>query len=295
MVNSNIAQPIFLIVNADDYGYFECVSKGVIECAKRKIISATGLVANGPNFTNAVKWLEDIPELDVGVHLNITYGAPLTLSMKKCLRSCGGVFKSAMITAAMIYSKRINVAIIEEEWRAQIQRCIRAGIAIKFVNSHEHIHMLPVLYDRLKSIVAAFDIPYVRYTQPEWTISFDLNSHFRNIVLNTMVMFNDKEQVKNSIALIGTGLSCKLNIKYIEACLKRMRPGRVYELMCHPGYHDSSEIKDRRIARYHSWENEFRLLISPSMKRLLKDFNVKLISYNDLANGRIKESMLLEN
>jgi predicted glycoside hydrolase/deacetylase ChbG (UPF0249 family) len=285
MVNRRITPPIFLIVNADDCGFYACVSKGVIECAKQKVINATGLMANGPNFTNSVKWLEQVPELDVGVHLNITYGTPITASMKKSLRSNGGVFVPAMRMAAMIYAKKIDVAAIENEWRAQIQRCIRAGMAVKFVNSHEHIHMLPVLYDRLMDMALAFDIPYVRYTRPEWRLSFDLKSHFRNLVLKGMVMLDAKDQEKNAVTLIGTGLSCELNIDYIEACLKTMHPGRVYELMCHPGYFDASEVSDKRLVRYHAWENELRLLTSPSFRRLLQNYNVRLISYNNLTNG----------
>jgi predicted glycoside hydrolase/deacetylase ChbG (UPF0249 family) len=100
-----------------------------------------------------------------------------------------------------------------------------------------------------------------------------------------MVMLDAKDQAKNAVALIGTGQSGELNIDYIEACLKTMRPGRVYELMCHPGYYDAGEISDRRLTRYHAWENELRLLTSPSFKRLLQNYNVRLISYNNLTNG----------
>ena len=42
-----------LIVNADDYGYFDCVSKGILESASRGIVTATGVFANRPALPGA--------------------------------------------------------------------------------------------------------------------------------------------------------------------------------------------------------------------------------------------------
>ena len=292
MIYPDPRPPIYLIINADDCGYYSCVSKGLIECAKRKAINATGLMANGPNFFKAVESLQQVPELDVGVHLNITYGSPITSTMRKCLRNHGGVFQPAMKTAAMVLGKVIDISAIDEEWRAQLQKCISAGLNIRFLNSHEHVHMLPMLYDRYMEIAANFHIPYTRHTRPEWRFSFDLKSHFRNAVLHSMLMFISKGQPVDEIELIGTGLSCHLNIGYLENCLKKMRRGRVYELMCHPGYFDGNEISDDRIVRYHAWEKELRLLVSDSLKRLFDRYHVKLISFHDLGADQTKDDEL---
>jgi predicted glycoside hydrolase/deacetylase ChbG (UPF0249 family) len=39
-------QRAYLIVNADDYGIFRCVSKGILEAASHGIVTATGVFAN---------------------------------------------------------------------------------------------------------------------------------------------------------------------------------------------------------------------------------------------------------
>ena len=37
-----------LIVNADDYGYFDHVCAGILDCAAAGTVTATGVLANGP-------------------------------------------------------------------------------------------------------------------------------------------------------------------------------------------------------------------------------------------------------
>ncbi len=61
--------PIQLIINADDYGYFPCVSRGIIEAAQAGALTATGILANHPDLSTQLDWLDSVPHLDVGVHL----------------------------------------------------------------------------------------------------------------------------------------------------------------------------------------------------------------------------------
>ena len=44
------SQPSFLIVNADDYGYFPGISRGIIDAHKDGVVTATGVLANGTSF-----------------------------------------------------------------------------------------------------------------------------------------------------------------------------------------------------------------------------------------------------
>lgn len=44
------AAPVRLIINADDYGYFTCVNRGILAAAKAGAITATGVLANSPGM-----------------------------------------------------------------------------------------------------------------------------------------------------------------------------------------------------------------------------------------------------
>lgn len=268
-------KPVFLVINADDFGYFASVSRGVIECVRRKAITATGIMANGPRFKETIEWLREFPELDIGVHLNITYGLPLTSGMKACLSCYEKKFQDRMRTARLILCKKLPVSTVIEEWRAQIKKCLSNGLRIRFINSHEHIHMLPPLFKPFVELTREFNVPYFRYTQPERPTTLDIKPFFRNLILVLLVLLNRRFKTNNCIRLIGSGMSCKLSLGHLEMCFKKLKGGQTYELMCHPGYYDKKEIEDLNLVRYHSWEEELRLLTGEPMERLLQKYNVK--------------------
>ena len=56
---------IDLIINADDYGYYPCVSKGILEAAKAGALTATGILANSSDLATQLQWLKGFESLDV--------------------------------------------------------------------------------------------------------------------------------------------------------------------------------------------------------------------------------------
>jgi len=81
---------------------------------------------------------------------------------------------------------------------------------------------------------------------------------------------------------LGMGESGKLSLKYLKNKLPTLKPGHVYELMCHPGYFDVSEITEPRLLTYHDWERELNTLTSPDIKEMFHKNGVQLIGYRDL-------------
>ena len=93
----------YLIVNADDYGYFNCVSQGILKSASHGIVTATGIFANSTHFDEHIGWLRGNTTLDLGVHLNITDQAPLSINMRNRLSRWEGCFpgKYAIVRALL--------------------------------------------------------------------------------------------------------------------------------------------------------------------------------------------------
>jgi len=67
-----------LIVNADDFGYTERVSAGILRAHHDGIVTATTFMTNAPHTDGAAKLARATPSLDVGVHLVLSYGRPLS-------------------------------------------------------------------------------------------------------------------------------------------------------------------------------------------------------------------------
>ena len=65
-----------LIVNADDLGWTEGVNAGIAEAHRNGIVTSASLLANGAAFGAAVELARSTAGLGVGVHLNLSDGAP---------------------------------------------------------------------------------------------------------------------------------------------------------------------------------------------------------------------------
>ena len=66
-----------VIFNADDFGYSEAVSLGIIKAHQDGVINSTTLMVNMESSTNhAVRLSEQNPDLFVGLHSNIVIGRP---------------------------------------------------------------------------------------------------------------------------------------------------------------------------------------------------------------------------
>jgi predicted glycoside hydrolase/deacetylase ChbG (UPF0249 family) len=276
-------EPAYLIVNADDYGYFHCVSRGILRSASHGIVRATGIFATGQHFDSHIARLHEYPMLDVGVHLNLTHGEPLTTDMRKKLHRHAGRFAGKLAAAISVLSKAIGPAEVTAEWRAQIERCLTKGLPIRFLNSHEHIHTLPHLFPVVRRLADEYGIAHVRLPRTDLLrIPFTAGTLFRSGVLKILQSLNSREHNVRAAHFLGLEQSGKLNFSYLEECVPRLQPGRIYELMCHPGHRDNSEVRDPALLRYHDWEGELSMLTSPQAKQLLANRNVQVIGYRDL-------------
>ena len=268
---------IDLIINADDYGYYPCVSQGILEAAKSGALTATGILANSPGIATQLQWLNGIEHLDVGVHLNLTCGQPLTKVMAEKLEHWQGQFPNAYAMSGLLLTGKINLADVRTEWRAQIETC--QAQKLRFLNSHEHIHMLPLLFPLVLELAKDYGIEHVRLTQAEWLTPFGLSAFIRNSLMQTMHFINQGHLKVKGPLFLGLSRSGKLDYDYLTTIFSKLKPGQSYELMCHPGRFNPTEISDARLLAYHDWEGELALLQSPKVHDLYEKFGIRLSLY----------------
>ena len=272
----------FLIVNADDYGYFRCVSKGILKAAAAGIVTATGVFANAVHFTEHAAWLRDCDALDAGVHLNLTEGMPLTDDLRKQLARTSGRFPRIFPMAMAILSGAVKPEGVRSEWRAQIERCLEAGLKVRFLNSHEHLHMLPALFPVTTALAAEYGIAHVRFPTSRLAGGPFQASFIRDAIMKTLEIVNRRNVNVPPAHFLGMEASGRLTSQYLERSIPRLRPGEVYELMCHPGELDPQEASNPRLRRYHDWEGELRTLTNPAIREALGRHGVHLIGYRDV-------------
>ncbi|MGE3530760.1 MAG: carbohydrate deacetylase [Steroidobacteraceae bacterium] len=272
---------IRMVVNADDFGYFDQVSRGIIEAMEQGVVTATGVMANGPALARWVGRLKALPAASVGVHLNVTLGEPLTAGMKSALAPWRGEFPGKGTLVAAVLRGRIAMDTVLQEWRAQIERCLEAGLKLEFLNSHEHIHMLPSLYSRTRELANEFNIPHVRAPRAEWGPKWTVAGCVRSSVFAAVRGLVPKPPCSEP-ELIGLASSGRLDHDYFEWRFARLERHKDYELMCHPGWQDPQAQAEPKLAAYHDWEGELQALMNADFVKLLAANRIVLSSYADL-------------
>ena len=271
------ANNIDLIINADDYGYFPCVSQGIIEAAQSGSLTATGILANSADLNTQFNALRCVENIDLGVHLNLTLGKPLTKQMTDQLSASAGQFPSAYVISGLLLSRKLRLETVKREWSAQIEAC--QSQALVFLNSHEHIHMFPPLFPLTLELARLHNIKHVRLTQADWLKPFTPASLLRNTLMQGMCTLNQFRLKNPPPIFLGLSCSGKLTYEYLAHRLSTLKPGQRYELMCHPGHFDVTQITDPKLLCYHDWTAELALLQSPKVHDLYQQYHIRLIRY----------------
>ena len=272
----------YLIVNADDFGYFRCVSRGIAHAHSQGILTATALLANFPGFDEDLGLLECLPNLDLGVHLNLTAGEPLSPTLRQKLKRGDGRFPSKAGLIRAIVTGWITATDVEAEWMMQIERCLDAGLELRFLNSHEHMHMLPTIFPVVQGLAKRFDINHIRLPTPD-----PLQLHRPATLMRDLPLLLLSRRARTGLPVppvrfLGMGVSGRLSLRYLNRWIPRLQKGNIYELMCHPGYFDPDEITDPDLLAYHDWKSELDVLTDPSLRTLLDTHDVRLIRYRDI-------------
>ena len=144
--------------------------------------------------------------------------------------------------------------------------------------------MYPRIYDIIVKTAAEYGIYKIRKSyEPCY---FWMGSGFKNIakcmglsICNLLIIaFKKDKTIKMPDMLIGLSHSGHLTIPIVENYFKRLKKGAVYELMVHPGIHNFSDYDHWN----YKWQEEYSIILSSEFKKLLKKYNINLISYKEL-------------
>jgi len=143
-----------VILCADDFGIADGVSRGIVELAGMGRVSATGAMTNMPGWRRGAASLKPLRDrIAVGLHLNLTAGAPLG---PMPVLAPSGRFPSLKELLPKALKQQLPAAEIAEEIGRQIdafEEVFGAGPA--FVDGHQHVHVLPVIRPALFSALKA--------------------------------------------------------------------------------------------------------------------------------------------
>ena len=129
-----------IIINADDYGLNEHCSRAIEQAFRVGIITDTTMMATGDYFDEAIALAREYGFINqIGVHLNLTEGEPLTDEIRYISDFVTDGCFNKHYRRTKPLSRKINNAIYQE-LTAQVEKIQNVGITITHADSHHHIH-----------------------------------------------------------------------------------------------------------------------------------------------------------
>jgi predicted glycoside hydrolase/deacetylase ChbG (UPF0249 family) len=154
------------VIVADDFGLDAPTTTGILQAFEEGLISATSLLANMPGFDEAVAAAHERRlQGAVGVHLNLTEGNALTDPIRHCPRIADPDGTFCWTHHFVPRLERDEMDAVGNEWRAQIERIVAAGIRPAHLDSHHHTHTSWPLGAIAMSLADEFGIPTIRLSR----------------------------------------------------------------------------------------------------------------------------------
>lgn len=293
MSEVNQGESARLIVNADDYGMSPGINWAVEQLHQRGRLTSASLMVNTPWSARALDYAAAEPSLCIGIHLNLTTDAPLLPAEKvPSLVNASGQFYSASAFLVRLLAGRVDMNELEAEWRAQINACLARDISPAHIDTHMHLHAVPVLGNLIAGLARDYAITVVRNPDPAAVVLPPLSeagplpaavrSPLSQLIQSTLRLAGGENEIRSgSFKHAG-------QVIYLRWCVERGRDpfdsflqclelvsARTAEVIAHPGTLD--QFLPRLSSYVDGRQRELALLLSEPFTKLLDEGRVTLL------------------
>jgi len=271
-----------LIVNADDYGLTEGVSEGILRAHESGIVTSTSILVLGRAFAAAAPRLAGLEDIGVGVHLAaVGEDRPLlsAAEIPTLVDERGRLPRSWRSFVARAAVGLIDPADVEREFRAQLELVTGLGLPLTHLDTHQHLHLWPLVGKVVIRLAAESGIPAIRVPRSASTLN--------GVAIDRLADRLAEEATAGGLAHPGwsAGLdqAGRLHGQRLKQTIAALAArGCDAELGCHPG--DPSDTAAYRWG--YDWDQELAAFSSPSARRWVEDAGFRLGSYRDLVPHR---------
>ncbi|MBN8264072.1 MAG: ChbG/HpnK family deacetylase [Xanthomonadales bacterium] len=275
-----------LIVNSDDFGITERASDAILTCHLAGSVTSTTLMSSMPAADYAAELARSNPSLGIGLHFNLTLGNPLA-GKASSIVDANGSLPTRRRLVQLAVTGRLRAEDIYAELEAQYSRIRILGISPTHMDSHQHVHAIPVVFKAFSTFASEHKLP-IRMPWP-W-IGTVTGKRFRRRVKERILSMS----LRHCSGMIPPGvrtnsgfcsvfdlpsLSSEPRIDAYRTLLAPYGHG-VVELMVHPAYVDD-ELKDKTAITDIS-EMESKLLADDTLRRIAEELGFRLGTFRDL-------------
>ena len=247
---------------------------------------------NGDAFDDAVEIASANPGLGVGLHISLVGGrcvAPAD-DLHGLTGPDGNLPASYSAFVQAYISRRFRMAQVRAEIEAQFERALSTGITFTHVDSHQHLHMLPSVFNVVLDLAKSSGIRTIRIPAERKRIPASSRGLQTSILLLLCRVCRRRAAVAGMRVVDhfwGLADSGRMDETHLTAILKSLSPG-VNEIMCHPGLADAETR-----ARYdwgYRWDDEHSALVSSAIRLIVEERGIRLAGFGEAWEGRKVES-----
>jgi len=225
------------------------------------------------------------PELDVGLHLTLVEErAVLGREILPTLVDETGRFPH---TSGEFFRRTVLGGIswdeVEREIAAQIARFQKTGLRLSHLDSHQHLHMFPPVFQIVRRLTRKIDNVWIRNSAGPWRKSpgILMGRWVKQLGLNLTCLsargLHGPPLPQMPDGMFGFDVSGCLTRSALEQILRKI-PDGLYELICHPGEGDKETCRQYRHWGYR-WAEELEALTASETRRLLQEQKIALTSF----------------
>lgn len=256
-----------IIINADDFGMSEAFNYGVIKAYREGVVSSCSIMINQEAAPHAISLLKEVPDLYVGLHVNLTTGNPVSAPAKipSLVKGDGSFIGSHEFKT---HQKTFTYEDALTETQAQIER-YRALFGFYPTHIEPHSAMddnsAKALLDAAQEYGVHADVPYQgRFVQPDPKAYAQLEYPIDD----------------DYMAVLDRGVTPEDFFSDRFGILKHRDNGLITELHFHPGYLDQYVFDHSTLTLPRV--RDLATLCSQSLKGWLQDQDIATVSFGDL-------------
>lgn len=265
--------------HADDYGRSKLISDKILHCLKYGNINSVSVMM-GFDDNSHIKIKKIKKKVNFKLHLNLTE--------KNKLNNFKNYSFLKLLFLPIFFGFKKNKNIICNEIKKQIIEFKKLyKLTVVKLDSHEHVHMIPWIFDLIINDLNNFNIREIRIPDEKFFISSKIHifkkSYLINLAKLVLIKFfslrakikikNKKIKILKFTGLVYSGIQELLSIKL--GVKKNYDKYSDIEILIHPGFTNKAEINffNQKYFDYYSSierRKEFNLCLSNKIKFFLK-------------------------
>jgi hopanoid biosynthesis associated protein HpnK len=275
-----------VIINADDFGLCQGVNDAVVKAHTEGVLTSTTLMVNMPCADQAVELAKSLPNLGIGVHLNLTEGRPVSENTDLCNTQGGFALSAERLCLLSLISKKVR-ATIKTELSAQVEWLINKGIKPTHLDSHKHIHTFPSIFPIVIELARRYDIPAIRlplerqcFSKAHWPPP-GRKGLIKSHIIRNMARLNRLQGpgLFKTGEFLGIAHTGRIDVDFLKAAFF-YNSAPVVEIMTHPGFAEGLSQTDSRLVEQRL--KELQALCSEQTKFYLSKTEIELVNYGQL-------------